>query len=99
MLKLLILTPENSKNYVKEALIGIEEKIEYLIYDDLKQLKDIYIEVAHKYDAVITSGPIGYEIITTNAKIITPVYYIEIDKYELYKCLFDVLRNNSNIDF
>ncbi|MDP0488493.1 MAG: hypothetical protein Q7K48_05950 [Fusobacterium sp. JB021] len=99
MLKLLILTPENSKNYVKEALIGIEQKIEYIVYDDLQQLKNIYIEVAHKYDAVITSGPIGYEIITTNAKLITPVYYIEIDKYELYRCLFDVLRSNPNIDF
>lgn len=41
----------------------------------------------HKFDGVVTSGPIGFEIIR-KYKITTPVYYIEIAKYELYKCLF-----------
>ena len=41
----------------------VEGEKEYIFYDNLNQLKDIYRENAHKFDGVVTSGPIGFEII------------------------------------
>ena len=99
MIKIAILTPKNSYSYVRDALKDVEGEKEYIFYDNLNQLKDIYRENAHKFDGVVTSGPIGFEIIRKNTKITTPVYYIEIAKYELYKCLFQVLSENPGIDF
>lgn len=99
MLKIAILTPKNSYSKIKEALKNISEQIDYIFYEDLYKLGEIYLNIAHKYHGIITSGPIGYEVIKKTAKITTPLYFLEISRSDLFKYLFDILRKNPNINF
>ncbi len=99
MVKIAILTPKNSYNSIKKALENIECIKEYIFYDNLYKLGEIYKKIAHKYHGVVTSGPIGYENIKTHVNITTPIYYLEISKSDLFKYLFETLRENANINF
>lgn len=99
MIKIAIFTPKNSYNAIEKALRDVECKKEYIYYDNLYTLGEIYKKIAHKYHGIITSGPIGYENIKKNVKITTPVYYLEISKSDLFKYLFETLKENPDIDF
>lgn len=99
MIKIAILTPRNSYLKIKEAVDEISKKVDYIFYDNLTDLGDIYLTLAHKYNGIITSGPIGYEIIKQSVKIITPLYFLEISKSDLFKSLFKILKLNPNINF
>ena len=99
MIKIAIFTPKNSYNSIKKALESIDCIKEYIFYDNLYTIGEIYKKIAHKYHGVITSGPIGYENIRTQVRITTPVYYLEISKSDLFKYLFETLKENPNIDF
>ncbi|KDE68466.1 hypothetical protein FUSO6_08825 [Fusobacterium necrophorum DAB] len=99
MIKIAIFTPKNSYNSIKKALEDIDCIKEYIFYDNLYTLGEIYRKIAHKYHGIITSGPIGYENIRTQIKITTPVYYLEISKSDLFKYLFETLKENPDINF
>lgn len=99
MIKIAILTPKNSYFFIENALKNLDLNIDYIFYDSLNSLANIYSEIAHKYDGVVTSGPIGFEIIKKNIKISTPIYYLEISKSDLYKYLFKVGKKYKNFDF
>ena len=99
MIKLAILTPKNSYEKIKKSLENFEEKIDYIFYNNLYELEELYIKNAQNYDGIITSGPIGYEIIKDNIELITPLYYFDISKGDLFEYLFLIQKNNPNIDF
>ena len=71
MIKLAILTPKNSYEKIKKSLENFEEKIDYIFYNNLYELEELYIKNAQNYDGIITSGPIGYEIIKDNIELIS----------------------------
>ena len=99
MIKLAILTPKNSYEKIKKCLRDIECEIKYIFYDNLYDLEDLYLKNAQKYDGIITSGPIGYEIIKNSVELFTPLYHFDISKGDLYKYLFNILKENPKIDF
>ena len=99
MIKLAILTPKNSYEKIKKSLKGIECEIKYIFYNNLYDLEDLYLKNAQKYDGIITSGPIGYEIIKNSVELFTPLYHFDISKGDLYKYLFNILKENPKIDF
>lgn len=99
MIKIAIFTPKNSFNSIKKALEEIECNKEYIFYDNLYSLGEIYKKIAHKYHGIITSGPIGYENIKKQVKITTPIYYLEISKSDLFKYLFETLKERPDINF
>jgi len=69
MIKLAILTPRNSYENIKKYLKDIECEIKYIFYDNLYDLESLYLKNAQEYDGIITSGPIGYEIIKNSDKL------------------------------
>lgn len=99
MIKLAILTPKNSYEKIKSSLKGIECEIKYIFYNNLYDLEDLYLKNAQKYDGLITSGPIGFEIIKNSVSLFTPLYHFDISKGDLYKYLFNILKENPKIDF
>lgn len=99
MIKLAILTPKNSYEKIKNSLKEIECQIEYIFYNNLYDLEDLYLKNAQEYDGIITSGPIGYEIIKDSIELFTPLYHFDISKGDLYKYLFNILKENPKIDF
>ena len=99
MIKLAILTPKNSYEKIKKCLRDIECEIKYIFYDNLYDLEDLYLKNAQRYDGIITSGPIGYEIIKNSVELLTPLYHFDISKGDLYKYLFNILKENPKIDF
>ncbi|WP_022819243.1 HTH domain-containing protein [Fusobacterium russii] len=99
MIKIAIFTPQNSYIAIERALRDVDCIKEYIYYDNLYTLGEIYKKIAHKYHGIITSGPIGYQNIKKQVKITTPVYYLEISKSDLFKYLFETLKENPNIDF
>jgi len=78
---------------------GIECEIKYIFYDNLYDLESLYLKNAQEYDGIITSGPIGYEIIKNSVELFTPLYHFDISKGDLYKYLFNILKENPKIDF
>lgn len=99
MIKLAILTPKNSSEKIKNSLKEITCEIKYIFYNNLYDLEDLYLKNAQKYDGIITSGPIGYEIIKNSVELFTPLYHFDISKGDLYKYLFNILKENPKIDF
>ena len=99
MIKLAILTPRNSYENIKKYLKDIECEIKYIFYDNLYDLESLYLKNAQEYDGIITSGPIGYEIIKNSVELFTPLYHFDISKGDLYKYLFNILKKNPKIDF
>lgn len=99
MIKLAILTPKNSYENIKKSLKGIECEIKYIFYNNLYDLESLYLKNAQEYDGIITSGPIGYEIIKNSVELLTPLYHFDISKGDLYKYLFNILKENPKIDF
>ncbi len=99
MIKLAILTPKNSYENIKKSLKGIECEIKYIFYNNLYDLEDLYLKNAQEYDGIITSGPIGYEIIKNSVELFTPLYHFDISKGDLYKYLFNILKENPQINF
>lgn len=99
MIKLAILTPKNSYDKIKKSLKDIKCEIKYIFYNNLYDLEDLYLKNAQKYDGIITSGPIGYEIIKNSIELFTPLYHFDISKGDLYKYLFNILKENPKIDF
>ena len=99
MIKLAILTPRNSYENIKKCLKDIECEIKYIFYNNLYDLEELYLKNAQKYDGIITSGPIGYEIIKNSVELFTPLYHFDISKGDLYKYLFNILKENPKIDF
>ena len=99
MIKLAILTPRNSYENIKKCLKDIECEIKYIFYDNLYDLESLYLKNAQEYDGIITSGPIGYEIIKNSVELFTPLYHFDISKGDLYKYLFNILKKNPKIDF
>lgn len=99
MIKLAILTPKNSYEKIKNSLNEITCEIKYIFYNNLYDLEDLYLKNAQKYDGIITSGPIGYEIIKNSVELFTPLYHFDISKGDLYKYLFNILKENPKIDF
>ena len=99
MIKLAILTPRNSYENIKKCLKDIECEIKYIFYDNLYDLESLYLKNAQEYDGIITSGPIGYEIIKNSVELFTPLYHFDISKGDLYKYLFNILKENPKIDF
>ncbi len=99
MIKLAILTPKNSYENIKKSLKGIECEIKYIFYNNLYDLEDLYLKNAQEYDGIITSGPIGYEIIKNSIELFTPLYHFDISKGDLYKYLFNILKENPQINF
>ena len=99
MIKLAILTPKNSSEKIKNSLKEITCEIKYIFYNNLYDLEELYLKNAQKYDGIITSGPIGYEIIKNSVELFTPLYHFDISKGDLYKYLFNILKENPKIDF
>ena len=99
MIKLAILTPKNSYEKIKKSLKDIECEVKYIFYNNLYDLENLYLKNAQKYDGIITSGPIGYEIIKNSVELLTPLYHFDISKGDLYKYLFNILKENPKIDF
>ena len=99
MIKLAILTPKNSSEKIKNSLKEITCEIKYIFYNNLYDLEELYLKNAQKYDGIITSGPIGYEIIKNSVDLFTPLYHFDISKGDLYKYLFNILKENPKIDF
>ena len=99
MIKLAILTPKNSYEKIKKSLKDIESEVKYIFYNNLYDLENLYLKNAQKYDGIITSGPIGYEIIKNSVELLTPLYHFDISKGDLYKYLFNILKENPKIDF
>lgn len=99
MIKLAILTPKNSYEKIKKSLKDIESEVKYIFYNNLYDLENLYLKNAQKYDGIITSGPIGYEIIKNSVELLTPLYHFDISKGDLYKYLFKILKENPKIDF
>ena len=99
MIKLAILTPKNSSEKIKNSLKEITCEIKYIFYNNLYDLEELYLKNAQKYDGIITSGPIGYEIIKNSVELFTPLYHFDISKGDLYKYLFNILKENPEIDF
>ena len=99
MIKLAILTPKNSSEKIKNSLKEITCEIKYIFYNNLYDLEELYLKNAQKYDGIITSGPIGYEIIKNSVELFTPLYHFDISKGDLYKYLFNILKENTKIDF
>ena len=99
MIKLAILTPKNSSEKIKNSLKEIKCEIKYIFYNNLYDLEELYLKNAQKYDGIITSGPIGYEIIKNSVELFTPLYHFDISKGDLYKYLFNILKENPKIDF
>ena len=81
----------------KRSNLSLEEvdKKSELIIENLTP----YLKNAQKYDGIITSGPIGYEIIKNSVELFTPLYHFDISKGDLYKYLFNILKKNPKIDF
>ncbi len=77
----------------------IECEVKYIFYNNLYDLENLYLKNAQKYDGIITSGPIGYEIIKNSVELLTPLYHFDISKGDLYKYLFNILKENPKIDF
>ena len=98
MIKLAILTPKNSSEKIKNSLKEITCEIKYIFYNNLYDLEELYLKNAQKYDGIITSGPIGYEIIKNSVELFTPLYHFDISKGDLYKYLFNILKENPKID-
>ena len=94
MIKLAILTPKNSSEKIKNSLKEITCEIKYIFYNNLYDLEELYLKNAQKYDGIITSGPIGYEIIKNSVELFTPLYHFDISKGDLYKYLFNILKEN-----
>ena len=99
MIKVAILTPKNSSEKIKNSLKEITCEIKYIFYNNLYDLEELYLKNAQKYDGIITSGPIGYEIIKNSVELFTPLYHFDISKGDLYKYLFNILKENPKIDF
>lgn len=99
MLKIAILTPKNSYQFIKNATKSINAHFEFIFYDNLNILVDIYSKESHKFDGIITSGPIGYEFIKKRVNIVTPLYYFEISKSDLYKYIFRIFKDNPTLNF
>ncbi len=99
MLKVAILIPNEIYMYIEEACAEVDAEIVFIHYRSLIELRDIYINKGHLFDGIITSGPIGYEVIKKNTTVITPLYYLEVSKYELCKCFFKIQKENPDIDF
>ena len=99
MIKLAILTPKNSSEKIKNSLKEITCEIKYIFYNNLYDLEELYLKNAQKYDGIITCGPIGYEIIKNSVELFTPLYHFDISKGDLYKYLFNILKENPKIDF
>ena len=99
MIKLAILTPKNSYEKIKKSLKDIECEVKYIFYNNLYDLENLYLKNAQEYDGIITSGPIGYEIIKNSVELLTPLYHFDISKGDLYKYLFNILKENPKIDF
>ena len=99
MIKLAILTPKNSYEKIKKSLKDIECEVKYIFYNNLYDLENLYLKNAQKYDGIITSGPIVYEIIKNSVELLTPLYHFDISKGDLYKYLFNILKENPKIDF
>ena len=99
MIKLAILTPKNSSEKIKNSLKEITCEIKYIFYNNLYDLEELYLKNAQKYDGIITSGPIGYEIIKNSVELFTPLYHFDISKGDLYKYLFNILKENPKIGF
>ena len=99
MIKLAILTPKNSYEKIKKSLKDIESEVKYIFYNNLYDLENLYLKNAQKYDGIMTSGPIGYEIIKNSVELLTPLYHFDISKGDLYKYLFNILKENPKIDF
>ena len=83
----------------KFLLKDIECEVKYIFYNNLYDLENLYLKNAQKYDGIITSGPIGYEIIKNSVELLTPLYHFDISKGDLYKYLFNILKENPKIDF
>lgn len=100
MIKIAIFTPKYSYNYVKKALGNKSDNCEklYYFYKDLNELKILYEIVKNDVHAIITSGFVGYKILKKHANVTIPLYYFEIQKYELYQNLLEVFLNNKDMD-
>ncbi|MGL5575667.1 MAG: hypothetical protein ACRDCW_09015 [Sarcina sp.] len=101
MIKVAIFTPKYSYNYVKTALDNKDDICEksYYIYKDLNELSVLYELVKNDVHAIITSGFVGYEVLKNHVDTIIPIYYFEIQKYELYQNILEVFCKNKDIDF
>ena len=80
MIKLAILTPKNSYEKIKKSLKDIESEVKYIFYNNLYDLENLYLKNAQKYDGIITSGPIGYEIIKNSHWNIRKMWYHNCNK-------------------
>ncbi|MGL5965333.1 MAG: MarR family transcriptional regulator [Fusobacteriaceae bacterium] len=98
-IKIIVFTPEKSYSFIKKSLENLDENVQYIFYQELENLVELYHNFASKADAIITSGPLGYEKIKNNAKLSTPIYFFELKKYEIYKNLLDITLKNPKIDF
>lgn len=101
MIKIAIFTPKHSYEYMNDALKNehLECQKQYYFYDELTQLESLYSDVKNKVHGIITSGPIGYEVLKKSVEITTPIYYFDIQKYEFYKILLELFFKNKQIDF
>lgn len=99
-MKIAIFTPKYSYNYVRKALDNKNDNCEkvYYFYKNLNELSILYELVKNDVHAIITSGFVGYEVLKKHVSITVPVYYFEIQKYELYQNLLEVFLSNKDID-
>ena len=88
MIKLAILTPKNSYEKIKKSLKDIECEVKYIFCNNLYDLENLYLKNAQKY-----------EIIKNSVELLTPLYHFDISKGDLYKYLFNILKENPKIDF
>ena len=94
-----IFTPKYSYENINGAILNIKIKKDFYFYENLKELPELYNRYCHKYDAILTSGPIGFYTIKNNTNIKTPLYHLDIQKYEFYQFILDLSLENRDIDF
>lgn len=102
IIKLGVISPKKSIEYIKKVQKHLEDKCEiiYLPYNALSDIKDIYLANHMFLDGIIFSGPLSYSILMNEVDTIDkPCYYMDVSQRDFYKLLFKILYENRDLDF
>lgn len=102
IIRLGVISPKKSIEHIEKIQKILEDKCEiiYLPYNELSDIKDIYLANHMFLDGIIFSGPLSYYILTNEVDTInTPCYYLDISQRDFYKLLFKILLENRDLDF
>lgn len=101
-IKIAVITTKLLKSHIAPAAEVLRHRceIDYYIYEEFRQIADIYEEINESYDGICAAGFFIYEIIQRfrkdNQK---PVAWVGSSLEEYYKSFFLLQNSNRDLDF